>query len=327
MSATIQRPNVWAITSFFTFDDPPGVARRLAAYREFRRRLDLPLIAVELSSDGAFDLTPADADIVVQRAGGSVVWQKERLLNVALDALPPACDTVVWIDCDIAFERDDWVEAACGELERQALVQPFRYVRLLAEGETPENHRPAPAASRECVVAMRRRNELPEDNFRRQGSSLLYRYNPGLAWVARRSLLERVRFYDAMIMGSGDKAMFSAACGRHEDAAAAFGMSSAQRRHYYAWARPFAAAVGERFGYIEGEVHHFWHGDLALRRYTSRYQGFEQLDFDPAADVRVNAQGVWEWTTAAKPELQRQVQQYFRGRQGVAQPQAAGAVG
>jgi hypothetical protein len=75
--------SLWAITSYFTFDDPPGVKRRLQAYREFRRHLQIPLAAVELSHKGNFDLCSEDAEVLIQVSGGAILWQKERLLFVA----------------------------------------------------------------------------------------------------------------------------------------------------------------------------------------------------------------------------------------------------
>jgi len=94
---------VWAITTYF---DPLSSGNRLKGYREFRRSLGVPLITVELSYREGFDLGPGDADHLIQLRGGSVPWQKERLLNNALRALPAYCDSVAWIDCDLVFTRD-----------------------------------------------------------------------------------------------------------------------------------------------------------------------------------------------------------------------------
>ena len=93
---------IWAITSFF---NPVRYQRRLLNYRVFRSRLGIPLVAVELSFDGQFELTKCDADILIQVSGGAVHWQKERLLNIALESVPPMLK--VWLSliamlCSIA---------------------------------------------------------------------------------------------------------------------------------------------------------------------------------------------------------------------------------
>ena len=75
----------WAITCYF---NPIGYRRRLENYRVFRQRLKLPLVAVELSFDKRFELAAGDAEILVQVHSPSILWQKERLLNVALKSVP-----------------------------------------------------------------------------------------------------------------------------------------------------------------------------------------------------------------------------------------------
>ena len=86
--------------------------RRLANFRIFRQYLQMPLVAVELAFGPEFELLPRDAEILVQLRDGAMLWQKERLLNLALKALPNGCNKVAWLDCDIIFDRPDWVEAA-----------------------------------------------------------------------------------------------------------------------------------------------------------------------------------------------------------------------
>src|SRR5688500_17208469 len=100
---------LWAITCYF---NPVGYRRRLENYRTFRQRLKVPLVTVELSLDERFQLASGDADILVQLQNPSILWQKERLLNVALESLPDGCDKVAWLDCDIVFESYDWAERA-----------------------------------------------------------------------------------------------------------------------------------------------------------------------------------------------------------------------
>jgi hypothetical protein len=82
---------LWPITSYF---NPIGYRRRLSNFRAFRERLNVPLVAVELTYGSDFELQEQDADILIQLRGGTVLWQKERLLNLALQALPTHCRKV-----------------------------------------------------------------------------------------------------------------------------------------------------------------------------------------------------------------------------------------
>lgn len=61
----------------------------------------------------------------------------------------------------------------------------------------------------------------------------------GLAWAARTSLLVRHGFYDALVIGSGDRAMACAAVGRLDNPIAIAKMNKHQKTHYLRWAEPF----------------------------------------------------------------------------------------
>ena len=104
---------MWAITSYF---NPVGYKRRLSNYRIFRANLGVPLVTVELSFDGEFELKEKDADILIQLSGGAVLWQKERLLNFAIKAVPSDVKRIAWLDCDVILKRADWVEEAKRQL-------------------------------------------------------------------------------------------------------------------------------------------------------------------------------------------------------------------
>jgi len=309
---------IWAITCYFPFDDPTGYRRRLRAYRQFRRRLQVPLATVELARDGRFHLESSDADKLIRITGGATLWQKERLLNVALEALPSECTVVVWIDGDVVIPRVDWPETVEDELERSAVVQPFKNTRYLAQTEpTGPLDQAKLCETRHGVASLLQAGALPPQSFRERGWSDRLNYSPGLAWAARRSLLDRHGFYDGMILGSGDKALFSAACGYHREYARAYCTSDAQAAHYLRWAEGYAEAVAGRVGCIEGDAYHLYHGDLKGRNYVSRHQGFEAFRFDPEKDLRIGPSGAWEWA-GGKPEMQEFVRAMFERRRGAA---------
>ena len=83
--------SLWAITCYF---NSVGYRRRLENYHTFRQHLKVPLVTVELSFDNKFQLASGDADILVQVRSTAVLWQKERLLNLALKSLPSECEKV-----------------------------------------------------------------------------------------------------------------------------------------------------------------------------------------------------------------------------------------
>jgi hypothetical protein len=148
--ATDHSDGLWAITSYF---NPVGYRRRIENYRHFRERLPVPLVAVELAYHSEFELGDGDADILVRLRGRDVMWQKERLLNIALEALPETCTKVAWIDCDVIFADEKWPEKAIGLLDRASLIQLFSRVHYMPPDVPPESICPDVAEARRVSLA------------------------------------------------------------------------------------------------------------------------------------------------------------------------------
>jgi len=301
---------LWAITCYF---NPVGYRRRLENYHTFRRRLKVPLVAVELSFDGSFQLSSADADVLVQVHSPAVLWQKERLLNVALKSLPSGCDKVAWLDCDILFESDDWVERAVLALDEFALLHLFEERNELPMDFIPDN----PGAWRttlksQSVLYRLAAGEMIAEDVVTPG--LLKKHSTsGLAWAGRRDVLEEHGLYDACIIGSGNMAVLSAALGVPGHFAQAVEMNPLRTKHYLEWATPYFDRVQGRVGYIAGSVFHLWHGDLNNRRHQARHAPFARFDFDPYTDIALDSNGCWRWSSE-KTELQQFMKDYFESR-------------
>jgi len=302
---------LWAITSYF---NPMRYQRRLANFKTFRAHLDVPLVAVELAYDSDFELREQDADILIRLRGGAVLWQKERLLNVALAALPAQCRKVAWLDCDILFASPDWSAKAQALLDRAPLIQLFRRVHYLGPGWAPdgdvESHLDFTQPSSTSVISAG--SPATEILGQRHGGRRRS-YAPGLAWAARRDILERHRFYDFGIVGGGDRAMACAVHGCCEELAQRHLLNEAQREMYLAWAEPFAQTVNNETACLQTDIFHLWHGDYPLRGVRTRFEGLRPFHFDPCNDVAIAPNGAWGWSSD-KPAMHAYVRGYFASR-------------
>lgn len=300
---------LWAVTCYF---NPAGYQRKRDNYRAFRQHLRVPLVAVELTFDGHYHLGPDDADIVVRVEGGDVLWQKERLLNVGIEALPAECDVVAWLDCDVVFESARWPRELREALDRFDLVQLFHERHNLPPDVPVEGlsdwDRPASAMSFVHKFAL---GAATHGDLVRNNAQLELGSTAGLAWASRRELLDRHRLYDACILGGGDRVMLCAGLGELTAGCLTQHMNGRRAAHYLAWARPFCESVAGRVGCIPGRLFHLWHGDLRDRRYESRLAHL--ADFDPFTDIAVGAGGAWRWSSD-KPKLHAAVREYFAQR-------------
>ncbi len=312
---------LWAITSYF---NPAGYKSRLANYRTFRKHLGLPVVAVELSFTGTFELQRGDADVLVQLTGGDVLWQKERLLNVALRHLPGDCDAVAWVDCDIVFSNRDWPEQTRAALNTFPLLQVFGERCNLARSATVGP--PASAAIESVAHSLGFKiatGQVQPDDLRMAGGTSAGDAAVGMAWAGRRTLLDRFGLYDARIVGGGDRALVCAMMGKFDYGVHAAQMNGRQEEHYRAWAEPFFADVRAQVGYLAGRVFHLWHGAWQDRKLALRHEGLKRFHFDPFTDIAVGANGCWRWNSD-KPDLHEYVRNYFasRNEDGVAAIQA-----
>jgi hypothetical protein len=199
-------------------------------------------------------------------------------------------------------------------LEEAPIAQPFERLVHLRRGERPESAAaPDSQALRASFAARWRDGALPDDVFRRPEATYESRCTCGMAWIARRELLDRHGLYDTMILGLGDKHIAAAATGRAGDAAAATEMSESHGQHYRRWADGLWADVGGNVGCVAGSLFHLWHGDLANRHYLQRYRGFGGFAFDPERDLELDQGGAWRWRRDDE-RIRRHVADYFRGR-------------
>jgi hypothetical protein len=302
---------LWAITSYF---NPAGYRSRLENFREFRRRLTVPLVAVELGYGAGFELSDGDADLLVRLPGRDVLWQKERLLNLALERLPGECTMVASLDCDTILDREDWAPAACAVLQRVPVVQLFMRLYHLRRGWTPRAQpRDAVAFSQEASASAVGRGSDPlsvlsTTSERRPGVTV-----NGFAWAYRREVLAQHGFYDACIIGGGDTAMVSAALGRPEVVIGVHAMNAAQEERYRHWATPYHRSVAGRIDCLDGDVFHLWHGRLEDRWNRRRHLDLGAFGFDPRYDIELDDPGCWRWSSN-KPALHAYVRQYFAAR-------------
>jgi hypothetical protein len=302
------RDDLWAITCYF---NPLGYRRRLTNYRVFRRHFPVPLVAVELGYTLDFELTRDDADVLVQLRGTDVLWQKERLLNLALRFVPSRCRKIIWIDCDLIFEASHWAERTSLLLDQFELVQPFSRLHRMAKSSRPGQGPPEGSTVWRAIPSLIGSGICPRSCLSARSEEA--GAAPGYAWAGRREILEEHQFYDACIIGGGDSAMLRAAYGCFDDVIRRQRMSRRQREHYMTWAGPFYQRVGAKVGFVEGDILHLWHGSAENRRYHERWHGLARFDFDPFIDIATDQNGAWRWNSDKAP-MHTYVREYFASR-------------
>ena len=275
--------SLWGIASFFNPSHSRRRTHNLNRWFEGMRTQGLRLI-----------LNP--------EAGGSVCWQKERLLNAALKALPPDCDKVAWLDTDILFLNDGWVAEAERLLDQYPLIQLFDTV--VSDGKSSTG-----------IVVHHERTKAKEGRTVREiGNPINTMFGrTGYAWAARREILDYCGFYDKCIVGGGDAVMAFAAYGLawpgENEASDRF--TPEHLADIAAWRDKFYARVQGNVGFVPGTILHMDHGSQEGRAYETRTEILTRNHFTP--DDVTESGGPWLWATD-KPQLHSEVAAYFEGR-------------
>ena len=256
--------------------NPAGYSILTKNYQAFLRLIGaVPLYPVEIS----FGKPWVAQGLRLQGGERHVLWQKERLINLAVASLPAKYDRIAWLDGDIVLTDPNWYTAVEKALDQHPVLQI---------GDT--------------IVVEGRQHKMAAAHAFLRWAKL------GYAWAARRELFP---LYDAAVIGGGDLLCAYGWLGR-----AAPDLTPGQRwvEHYQAWARRAHSRVKGKIGYVPGTLVHLDHGSRAGRQYHERYRLLEGLD--PDVDLLTDANGLWAWSdTAAAARHRVLTSAYFASRQ------------
>jgi hypothetical protein len=312
---TDPRQDLWAITTYFNLTNG---RRRRRNYHCFRRNLSVPLLTVEWHPHGLFQLQEGDAEILLQVGGGDLMWQKERLLAMAVRSLPDHVKYVAWIDCDVLFTNPNWADEATELLSHNAVVQPFSEIRFPDEDETaqlvdlsaPRIDSPQLSAlpARPSFLGVYKRvgeDVVRFDLGRRTQSAalsnadIMLRPAHGFAWAAQISFLREIGLYDRCIVGLGDMHFCYGVTGLARE------LIQSQRQiglafygdcpSYRDWASRAADYCAGRLACLDGDILHLFHGEMRDRQYRLRIDNLLPFALDLDADLHSAAGEPWSW--------------------------------
>ncbi len=288
----------WGITTFF---NPAKYKNKIENYQKFRessKKQGLNLLCVELAfNNEPFELTKGDAEILIQVRSNSVMWQKERLLNIGLKKLPEDCDKVAWIDCDLIFKNDNWIEETCKLLEKYKVVQLFSYIAYLDKDYSEDRYNRIRFSGAYIIANL-------------QNPDFFFGVPCG-ALAARKEIFDKYSFFDKSILGSNDSVMFQSFYGKNLYLKDKF--TRQLRKELNGYVKDIFSIINGSFFYLNNIVLHLWHGDYLNRKYETREEIYHKYNFDPEKDLNINKDGCFEWASDKK-ELHKEVENYFLER-------------
>lgn len=306
------------INSYF---NPINYKNRYMRYLEFERHMlesDVDLTTVECNRPGEAHKLTSSLINHIPVSASTICWQKESQLDVGYNSIPKDCSYIGWFDGDIHFTNPNWHHDTISALQEFDIVCPWEYCHDLdADGNVAEVHE-------SFGKVLFERNPIVQGPNLPLSIKKKFKFgHPGYAWAARRDFLEAVGgFINTAILGSCDHHMALAMIGRAYDSAP-YAISPEYMEPILEW-QAKALKYNPKIGYVKGNIIHGFHGSKKDRQYSDRWQILIKHGFNPKEDLYVNDHGIIE-LRGNKPELNRDVEQYFLDRKedGALMAQAA----
>lgn len=294
---------MWALTCYF---NPTNSLSRYENYCAFRSNLitqNIPLLTVELAfNDEPYVLKDKeDAEILIQVRSSSVMWHKERLLNIGLKHLPLECEKVCWMDCDIIFLNQKWVNQTETMLDKYLLVFPYRHMQFRTAFAKPLKMVPSFGS---CCM------DDPKSPDVRDASIGTW----GYACAMRVEMLRRLGgFYDCDIVGGGHRFM-AYMMGQTKPDPTEYSQKHYEHLSGYLKAREAFRMQPYHIGAINGDIVHLWHGSVKDRQYVERYQILINLKYDPVEVLDENPDGCYEFKPQYRKKYNAAIKNFFQNR-------------
>lgn len=293
--------NFWVVTTVF---NPVKYKSRNVLYHEFIKRMKdigVNVFTVELAfGTNCFEVTEPDNPNHLQLRTDSVLWHKERLINLGVQRLPRNWEYVAWIDADIVFFNTNWVQDAIQRLQFYPVVQLFsQAVDFTSNNDVLKTH--------EGFAWSYQNGSLTKEKLYEKKA------HPGFAWAMTKEAFNDVGgLIDFAILGSADQHMAHAFIGKMQDSLCK-GYSKEYAESMMKWQRECNRYIRKNLGYVPGSIGHYWHGSKKDRGYTTRFKLLIKHNFNPYKDLETDWQGLYRFSECAYP-LECEIYKYFLSR-------------
>lgn len=233
----------------------------------------------------------------------SVLWVKENLINLGVKQLPKDWQYMAWVDRDILFTNDNWVNETLAQLGSNDLVQPWTECVFLNDNH---EHTIADKAGTNVIFAESFCSLLPKKILTASNWYKGRHAHPGQAWAIGRKFYDYLGgLYDKAILGGADSLPLIAKLelqkhptltGIQEDVA------------------DYLDKLKEaRLGCVRGLICHYKHGEATNRQYVDRHKVMVTYNYKPSLFLTYNSDGVLAYTAQGKV-MESAVRDYFVSR-------------
>lgn len=271
------KPKLAVITTFFNPNNYINIKHNYLKFSEkIKQKCDL--FPIELSFNGEFFIEDENL-IKINGDDSNILWQKERLLNICLQNIPKEYTNIAWVDCDIIFENENWVNEVNEKLNYYKVLHLFENAKRLDENNNVD------IIFNSIICNIKDNNEIPIN---------LNNGVTGFGWAIRREEIEKIGFLDTQIIGGADALMFFSFVNKnntifHQK------MNKEWYDVYLEWSEKATKNIDFSINNISGDIIHLYHGNLKNRNYNNRYRILSDYNFNPKEDMIIDKNGLWKF--------------------------------
>lgn len=201
------------------------------------------------------------------------LWHKENLINIGINKLlPKDWEYVAWIDCNLKFENNDFVEKTIEKLQKYDVVQMFKIVKY------------EKFIKYSYFYYMGHNNEKKFKSIKEKLMMKKNGYNPGIAYACTKkayNIMEKI--YDCAIVGGGDN-IFANALNGENIIIKIFYKYYCKNKNIIEYINKYIDKVKNlKSTYVDNVIIYINHGNLKKRQYDTR--DVILSDFNPENDI------------------------------------------
>jgi len=294
---------LYVILPFYNFAKAKRRTQLFLQFLERYKKLStIRIIIAEATIEEEFQLPTYLKDSVYMHLKyklESPFWCKENLINVAVSKLyhfSPNWQYVAWIDADVTFLNQNWVQDTISNLKKYDFVQLFEDAFYMNQINEPIEIKKSFAY---------------DYNLNLEECKNSSNFKHGLAWSCTRWAFERMEgLLDINIVGSGDSFMIHLFLNNLESWIMTYKIFNMSESYFNLLRRKqrFFQRSNFKLGFTNGNLLHNWHGERKNRKYVERFSILN--GFDPQLDLIRNSDGILNLSDRGK-RMKNEILKYF----------------
>lgn len=220
-----------------------------------------------------------------------ILWHKENLINLCVKNLPNDWENVAWIDSDLLFSNPNWIDQCINLLKRKDVIQLFSNCSFL---------------NKDLKI---QKSQIGFIN------SIFNKLNLaghcGYAWAINRNCYDSIGgLFENSIIGGGDKWM----CQAFVQSIDENWIDVQPRGLFLNFNKYYKKCKNLKYGYLNQEISHLYHGTLGSRRYIERHEFLKMNNFDPELHLCKDENGILAPSTLCPSSIIDGISNYFHSR-------------